>query len=247
MKDITIQSRLVAILLACMVIFCGLFHPQKADAVDTQYVPNADLVTSFTVNPTEVNHTENIYVDLSFAGQSEDAGAPKYIHPGTKIIIPIHSNGATVESNSTMPQQKGVRTTFTPDKIIIEFTEEVKNMYDIQGSLRFTLRGINTQEDSKKSVDIGDKRVYISNTKGGDTGVFAYKTGVMYGDSKPGYVTWFIRGNTNGDSNNGGPLIINDTLGANQKLDSSGIAIALYWGANNTKPMNFIITASNNF
>ena len=69
----------------------------------------------------------------------------------------------------------------------------------------------------------------ITNSAGGDRGIFAGKTGMMY-KNKSGYIAWRLRGNVNGDVKLGGPLRIHDKLGEGQKLSDDGISIGLYWG-----------------
>ena len=192
----------------------------------------ADIVDSLSVSPTDISHNGNFTISLTFSGQSEDPDGDRYIYPGKEIYIPIESDGvAQALLASQLPQIENAEVTVDGNGIRIRFLDGIQNQYDISGNIRITMSGLNTEEESTHTLIIGGEyEVNISNYAGGSVGVFAGKTGMMYADSRPGYVTWFLRGNINGDAWPGGPLEIYDKLGAGQELDGSGIHIGLYWG-----------------
>ncbi len=102
------------------------------------------------------------------------------------------------------------------------------------------MTGSNIEQGSTRTVYVGNTAVQISHNRGGDRGVFAGKTGLIYGDSNPGYVRWFLRANINGDPWPGGDVDIEDTLGIGQKLDGTGIRIGLHW--NGQRPGSYSLT-----
>jgi|GEM_PF-5170799 len=225
MKKFLSNFLLVAVMLACIPIFASA----SADAAES--FEGGNIVTSFDVSPTDITHTQDFHVSLKFSGQNIDPEGADYIYPGKKIVISIQSDGvARATLNSAIPSIDNTKITGTENAITIEFTDGIQNQYDIEGYLRLTMRGENAEEGSTHTLNVGGKKVASSNSIGGTVGVFAGKTGMMHGADTPGYVTWFLRGNINGDSWPGGPLKIHDELGSGQKLDGNGIEIALYWG-----------------
>ena len=194
--------------------------------------PGANLVDTLVVSPNDINHTGNFSITVNFSGQSEDPGAEKYIGSGTEIFIPIQGDGVALAAlNSQLPTIENAVVSADGSGIRIRFTDGIQNQYDIKGYFKITMSGLNSEEGSTHTLTVGgEHKVNITNNVSGDVGVFGGKTGMMYGESKPGYVTWFLRGNINGDAWPGGPLKIHDKLGEGQKLDDSGVKIGLYWG-----------------
>ena len=223
-------NKIIAFMLTFVLSF-GMFTHKTSTFAEGNY-EGADLVDDLSVSHTEINHTGDFSVNVRFSGQSENSGEDKYIYPGKKIIIPIVGDGiSSAELNSQLPQMENARITADSNGIVIEFLEGIENQHDIEGNFTLTFSGLNAEEGSTRDLTIGNQHVVkVTNTVGGTRGVFAGKTGMMYGASNPGYVTWFLRGNINGDSHPGGPLIIKDKLGEGQILDGTGISIALYWG-----------------
>ncbi|UQF71471.1 Cna B-type domain-containing protein [Vagococcus lutrae] len=215
-----------------LIFVIGQFVPSFMTLVKAQErFGGDDIITGLRVSPNDISHTQDFQVTVTFAGQSEDASGEHYIYPGKQIHIPITSDGvAGFELNSKLPEIENVRIDVTENGITLTFLEGIQGQHDISGDFTLTLSGLNTEEDSTHTLTVGNQTVNVSNTKGGDRGVFAGKTGMMYGAEKPGYVTWFLRGNINGDAYPGGPLVIHDKLGEGQLLDGSGIEIGLYWG-----------------
>uniref|UniRef100_UPI0026F082F3 Cna B-type domain-containing protein n=1 Tax=Peptostreptococcus russellii TaxID=215200 RepID=UPI0026F082F3 len=208
----------------------------------------SNIITNLSVSPVDIGHTGDIKVSVDFAGQTEDPSRDDYIQVGQRITIPISAeSGAYVKLKSQIPEIKGLKITADSNEIVIEFTEEIKNQYGVKGNVHITYSGINQDEGTTKVVSIGGKEVSITNRIGGDVGVFAGKAGMMYGESNPGYVTWFLRGNINGENWPGGPLIINDKLGEGQELDGNGIEIALYWGGQQHKTYEMIFDSIEDF
>ncbi|WP_125958583.1 Cna B-type domain-containing protein, partial [Vagococcus bubulae] len=189
------------------------------------------IIQKFDVSSKNIQHTGVFDISLEFIGQSEDSSKPYYIYPGKEVFIPIETTTYTsIELANALPQLENAKLEYTSGGIKMTFLEGVKESYGIGGSFNIFLRGLNTQEDSTNTVKIGGETIFISNSRGGDRGVFAGKTGMFYGESNPDYVRWFLRGNINGDTFPGGPLKIQDKLGEGQILDGSGIEIGLFWG-----------------
>ena len=223
-------KRIISFLLSLLMIF-GTFIQGIPSFAQGGYT-GSDIVDSLSVSPQDISHTGNFTVSLEFSGQSENSEGDRYIYPGKEIYIPIRGDGvALAQLNSTLPTIENAEVTADGDGIRIKFLEGIENQYDISGNLRITFMGLNSEEGSTHKLVVGENHeVNVTNSVSGNVGVFAGKTGMMYGESNPGYVTWFLRGNINGDAWPGGPLKIHDKLGDGQKLDGSGINIGLYWG-----------------
>ena len=170
-------------------------------------------------------------MSLSFSGQSENPEGDRYIYPGKEIYIPITGDQeAYATLNSQLPKIDNAEISADGNGIRIRFLDGIKNQYDIAGNLRITYQGFNKKQGTTHSLHVGDSaEVQITNSAGGDRGIFAGKTGMMY-KNKSGYIAWCLRGNVNGDVKLGGPLRIHDKLGEGQKLSDDGISIGLYWG-----------------
>ena len=170
-------------------------------------------------------------MSLSFSGQSENPEGDRYIYPGKEIYIPITGDQeAYATLNSQLPKIDNAEISADGNGIRIRFLDGIKNQYDIAGNLRITYQGFNKKQGTTHSLHVGDSaEVQITNSAGGDRGIFAGKTGMMY-KNKSGYIAWRLRGNVNGDVKLGGPLRIHDKLGEGQKLSDDGISIGLYWG-----------------
>ena len=60
----------------------------------------------------------------------------------------------------------------TENGITLTFLEGIQGQHDIHGDFTLTLSGLNTEEDSTHTLTVGNQTVNVSNTKGGDRGVF---------------------------------------------------------------------------
>ncbi|MEW6909399.1 Cna B-type domain-containing protein [Trueperella pyogenes] len=233
------KTRTTGAVAAVLFLILAIFSPTAAYAHGKDFGLQGDaakLVTNFEVKPTNINHNDVFSVFLRFAnGQNDRTNGEGYIKPGSEIIVPIVAeSGAAAEVNALTPElihrgKKLANVVADASRIRITFTEEIKNLHDVQGHVSVLMRGLNVDRGTTRTLKVGNTIVKIAHGNGGDRGVFAWKTGIMYGDFKPGYVTWSLRANINGDVWPGGPVKIVDKLGEGQILDGSGISIALYW------------------
>ncbi|WP_341742593.1 Cna B-type domain-containing protein [Trueperella pyogenes] len=239
------KTRTTGAVAAVLFLILAIFSPTAAHARGKDFGLRGDaakLVTNFEVSPTKITHTGSFHVSLNFGGgQSDNPSGQNYIKPGDTIIVPIRTNdGAAAELNSQIPEliyegKKLASVSANGAGITIIFEDDIKGLHDIKGNLSLTFRGLNTQEGTEKRLTVGNITVTVDNPRGGSVGVFAGKTGMLYADYKPGYVTWFLRANINGDVWPGGPVKIADTLGDGQELDGQGVSVALYWGGQQHK------------
>lgn len=239
------KTRTTGAVAAVLFLILAIFSPTAAHARGKDFGLQGDaakLVTNFEVSPTKITHTGSFHVSLNFGGgQSDNPSGQNYIKPGDTIIVPIRTNdGAAAELNSQIPEliyegKKLASVSANGAGITIIFEDDIKGLHDIKGNLSLTFRGLNTQEGTEKKLTVGNITVTVDNPRGGSVGVFAGKTGMLYADYKPGYVTWFLRANINGDVWPGGPVKIADTLGDGQELDGQGVSVALYWGGQQHK------------
>ncbi|WP_406711079.1 Cna B-type domain-containing protein [Trueperella pyogenes] len=239
------KTRTTGAVAAVLILILAIFSPTAAHARGKDFGLQGDaakLVTNFEVSPTKITHTGSFHVSLNFGGgQSDNPSGQNYIKPGDTITVPIRTNdGAAAELNSQIPEliyegKKLASVSANGAGITIIFEDDIKGLHDIKGNLSLTFRGLNTQEGTEKRLTIGNITVTVDNPRGGSVGVFAGKTGMLYADYKPGYVTWFLRANINGDVWPGGPVKIADTLGDGQELDGQGVSVALYWGGQQHK------------
>lgn len=239
------KTRTTGAVAAVLILILAIFSPTAAHARGKDFGLQGDaakLVTNFEVSPTKITHTGSFHISLNFGGgQSDNPSGQNYIKPGDTITVPIRTNdGAAAELNSQIPEliyegKKLASVSANGAGITIIFEDDIKGLHDIKGNLSLTFRGLNTQEGTEKRLTIGNITVTVDNPRGGSVGVFAGKTGMLYADYKPGYVTWFLRANINGDVWPGGPVKIADTLGDGQVLDGQGVSVALYWGGQQHK------------
>ena len=223
------DNRVLSFLISIALALSALLQGTAVFAQDS--TSGSELIDSLSVNPSEIRDRGQFTVSLSFSGQSENPEGDRYIYPGKEIYIPITGDQeAYATLNSQLPKIDNAEISADGNGIRIRFLDGIKNQYDIAGNLRITYQGFNKKQGTTHSLHVGDSaEVQITNSAGGDRGIFAGKTGMMY-KNKSGYIAWRLRGNVNGDVKLGGPLRIHDKLGEGQKLSDDGISIGLYWG-----------------
>ena len=223
------DNRVLSFLISIALALSALLQGTAVFAQDS--TSGSELIDSLSVNPSEIRDRGQFTVSLSFSGQSENPEGDRYIYPGKEIYIPITGDQeAYATLNSQLPKIDNAEISADGNGIRIRFLDGIKNQYDIAGNLRITYQGFNKKQGTTHSLHVGDSaEVQITNSAGGDRGIFAGKTGMMY-KNKSGYIAWCLRGNVNGDVKLGGPLRIHDKLGEGQKLSDDGISIGLYWG-----------------
>ena len=223
------DNRVLSFLISIALALSALLQGTAVFAQDS--TSGSELIDSLSVNPSEIRDRGQFTVSLSFSGQSENPEGDRYIYPGKEIYIPITGDQeAYATLNSQLPKIDNAEISADGNGIRIRFLDGIKNQYDIAGNLRITYQGFNKKQGTTHSLHVGDSaEVQITNSAGGDRGIFAGKTGMMY-KNKSGHIAWCLRGNVNGDVKLGGPLRIHDKLGEGQKLSDDGISIGLYWG-----------------
>lgn len=251
------KTRTTGAVAAVLFLILAIFSPTAAHARGKDFGLQGDaagLVYDFEVSPTRINHNDDFKVSLRFSGgQNEDENREGFIKPGSKIVVPITAGtGAQAASKLVTPDlsyngKKIADVDVTSSSISITFTRDVEKLHDVRGFLNVVMTGLNAERGTTRTLKVGNTTVSVAHNRGGDRGVFAGKTGLLYGDSNPGYVTWFLRANINGDSYPGGDVDIADVLGAGQQLDGHGIKIGLHWGGQHRSQYDLRWNSINDF
>ncbi|MEW6881340.1 Cna B-type domain-containing protein [Trueperella pyogenes] len=251
------KTRTTGAVAAVLILILAIFSPTAAYAHGKDFGLQGDaagLVYDFEVSPTRINHNDDFKVSLRFSGgQNEDENREGFIKPGSKIVVPITAGtGAQAVSKLLTPDlsyngKKIADVDVTSSSISITFTRDVEKLHDVRGFLNVVMTGLNAERGTTRTLKVGNTTVSVAHNRGGDRGVFAGKTGLLYGDSNPGYVTWFLRANINGDSYPGGDVDIADVLGAGQQLDGHGIKIGLHWGGQHRSQYDLRWNSINDF
>ncbi|MEW6945041.1 Cna B-type domain-containing protein [Trueperella pyogenes] len=251
------KTRTTGAVVAVLFLILAIFSPTAAHARGKDFGLQGDaagLVYDFEVSPTRINHNDDFKVSLRFSGgQNEDENREGFIKPGSKIVVPITAGtGAQAAPKLLTPDlsyngKKIADVDVTSSSISITFTRDVEKLHDVRGFLNVVMTGLNAERGTTRTLKVGNTTVSVAHNRGGDRGVFAGKTGLLYGDSNPGYVTWFLRANINGDSYPGGDVDIADVLGAGQQLDGHGIKIGLHWGGQHRSQYDLRWNSINDF